>query len=210
MCNILAPVVADPQVAALSPSRVCSSQLDVALTSFQTSFHLQLSRSSRQDIVWALPYVGDSGHSRLLPSRSGKHHHITTAKKTPQKRLSVATIPLSSLKGRLSCLWNDVWNDVKASSSCEEQTLLGDNAATCGSATTGTNMLHIQDCKQAGLFLWCFCGGGVVVFGVRFCFCGAVVFFVVRWSFCGGVIWWRFACCHSFISFSFLLLLLLL
>ena len=37
MCNILVPVVADPQVAALSPSRVCSSQLDVVLTSFQTS-----------------------------------------------------------------------------------------------------------------------------------------------------------------------------
>ena len=53
----------DPQVVALSPNKVCSSQLDVVLTSFQTSFHLQLSRSSRPDIVWALPYVGDSGHS---------------------------------------------------------------------------------------------------------------------------------------------------
>jgi len=45
-----------------------------------------------------------------------------------------------------------MWNDVKTTSSCEEQALLGDNAATCGSATTGTNMLHIQDSEQAGVF----------------------------------------------------------
>ena len=32
-----------------------SLHLDVALTSFQTSFHMQLSRSSRPGIVWALP-----------------------------------------------------------------------------------------------------------------------------------------------------------
>ena len=32
-----------------------SLHLDVVLTSFQTSFHMQLSRSSRPDIVWALP-----------------------------------------------------------------------------------------------------------------------------------------------------------
>ena len=51
---------------------------------------------------------------------------------------------MSGLEDQLSCMWNDFWNDVKTTSSCEEQTLFGDNAATCGSATTGTNMLHIQ------------------------------------------------------------------
>ena len=32
-----------------------SLHLDVVLTAFQTSFHMQLSRASRPDIVWALP-----------------------------------------------------------------------------------------------------------------------------------------------------------
>ena len=92
-------------------------------------------------------------HHHTITKTQPTHHHKKTPpyhhhKKTPQKRLSVATLPLSGLKGRLTCMWNDVWNDVKTTSSCEEQTLL----ATCGSATTGTNMLHIQDSKQAGLF----------------------------------------------------------
>ena len=55
---------------------------------------------------------------------------------------------MSGLEDRLSCMWNDVWNDVKTTSSCEEQTLFGGNAATCGSATTGANMLHIQDTSK--------------------------------------------------------------
>ena len=46
MCNILVPVVADPQVAALSPNKVCSSQLDVVLTSLQTSFQ------TTQELAW--------------------------------------------------------------------------------------------------------------------------------------------------------------
>ena len=45
-----------------------SLRLDVVLTSFQTSFRMQLSRSSRPDIVWD---GGDPGHSSLLLSRSG-------------------------------------------------------------------------------------------------------------------------------------------
>ncbi len=45
-----------------------SLHLDVVLTSFQTSFHMQLSRSSRPD---ASSHVGDPGHSSLLRSRSG-------------------------------------------------------------------------------------------------------------------------------------------
>ena len=39
-------------------------------------------------------------------------------------------------------MWNDVWNDVKTTSSCEEQPVFGDSTTrpdgTCGSATTGT------------------------------------------------------------------------
>ena len=93
-------------------------------------------------------------HHKNTTTPPQKHSHTTTTKKhhksTTRKKAealhgprSVSAI-MSGLKGRLSCMWNDVWNDVKTTSSCEEQTLLGDNAATCGSATTGTNMLHIQ------------------------------------------------------------------
>ena len=39
-------------------------------------------------------------------------------------------------------MWNDVWNDVRTTSSCEEQPVFGDSTTrpggTCGSATTGT------------------------------------------------------------------------
>ena len=51
MYNLLGPIVADPQVAVLSTNKVCSSQLDIVLTSFQTSFHMQLSRRLRPDII---------------------------------------------------------------------------------------------------------------------------------------------------------------
>ena len=74
MCNILVPVVADPQVAALSPNKVCSSQLDVvadvvphaAQPVFKTRHSLEP------------PNVGDSGHSSLLPSRSGSEEKKKT------------------------------------------------------------------------------------------------------------------------------------
>ena len=71
-----------------------------------------------------------------------------------------------------SCMWNDVWNDVKTTSSREEQTLFGDNAATCGSATTGTNMLHIQDTsKHAQHSAVCWADAGL--FFLRFQICWA-------------------------------------
>ena len=95
-------------------------------------------------------------HHHITTTKTPPHHHKNTAAPPPQKNTTTPPPQKNTTKaaqrGRLSCMWNDVWNDVKTTSSCEEQTLLGDNAATCGSATTGTNMLHIQDSKQAGLF----------------------------------------------------------
>ena len=69
-----------------------------------------------------------------------------------------------------SCMWNDVWNDVKTTSSREEQTLFGDNAATCGSATTGTNMLHIQDTsKHAQHSAVCWADAGLFFLHFQIC-----------------------------------------
>ena len=47
-----------------------SLHLDVVLMSFQTSFHMQLSRSSRPDIVWALPPEVEEKETCWWPWRS--------------------------------------------------------------------------------------------------------------------------------------------
>ena len=86
---------------------------------------------------------------------------------------------MSGLERRLSCMWNDVWNDVKTTSSCEEHTLFVDNAATCGSATIGPNMLHIQDTsKHAQHAAVCWAAHGTPrphagFFSLHFQICGA-------------------------------------
>ena len=45
-------------------------------------------------------------------------------------------------KAQIFYMWNDVWNDVKTTPSCEEQPVFGDSTTrpggTCGSAAAGT------------------------------------------------------------------------
>ena len=59
--------------------------------------------------------------------------HPTTREEAPKQCLVLRAAELHV---------NDVWNDVKTTSSCEEQPVFGDSTTrpggTCGSATTGT------------------------------------------------------------------------
>ena len=88
-------------------------------------------------------------HKNTTTPPPQKHHHTITKTQPPHHHKNT-TISTSLV---LRAGWAACGTTSGTTSSCEEQTLFGDNAATCGSATTGTNMLHIQDTsKHAGLF----------------------------------------------------------